>query len=47
MFKKVTGELSWEIKVSLLEGKLPNFCQKQFIHTWYVLIIFVMYFVCD
>ena len=26
MLKKVTGELSWKIKVSLPEGKYQNFC---------------------
>ena len=31
MFKKVIGELSWKIKVSLSEGETQNFCQKQFI----------------
>ena len=30
MLKKVTGELSWKIKVSLTEGKYENFRQKQF-----------------
>ena len=30
MLKKVTGELSWKIKVSLREGKYENFRQKQF-----------------
>ena len=26
LVKKVTGELSWKIKVSLPEGKYQNFC---------------------
>ena len=31
MLKKVTGELSWEIKLSLPERKYENFRQKQFV----------------